>query len=66
MSGDGGFVLVNEEQYSLRLPNGNLLPEVWVDIYEWFAGGMAPKSGERLPTVRCQKHFQRLIKLKRR
>ena len=45
MSGAGGFVLFNEEQY-LRLPNRNLLREVLVDIYKYerFTGGMAPKN----------------------
>ena len=26
------------------LESGNLLPEKWLDIYEWFLGGKAPRD----------------------
>ena len=39
----GVFVGFNGEQY-LKLPNGNMLPEVWTGIYQWFAGGIAPNK----------------------
>ena len=41
--GEGVCVQFDGEQY-LELQNGNMLPEVWQDIYEWYAGGVAPKE----------------------
>ena len=38
-----GFIEFKGEQY-FKLTNGNLLPAIWRDIYEWYAGGMAPQS----------------------
>ena len=40
--GDGGTV-VFKGKYYFKLPSGNLLLQDWQDIYEWFAGGVAPK-----------------------
>ena len=37
------FVEVDRERY-VKLPNDNLLQESWVDIYDWFADGRAPKE----------------------
>ena len=39
----GGVHEIDGERYVL-LPTGNLLPECWMDIYEWFEGGKAPKE----------------------
>ena len=36
-------VVYNGEQY-FRLPSGNLLPEKWRDMWEWFAGRVAPQA----------------------
>ena len=43
MLGEGGTVQFNGVSYS-KLASGSLLPEVWQDIFEWFAGGVAPKE----------------------
>jgi len=40
---EDGYIMFKEEIF-FKLPSGNLLPEVWMDIYEWFSGGMAPKK----------------------
>ena len=41
MGGRGGVVELDGERY-VKLSNGNLLLECWMDIYEWFEGGRAP------------------------
>ena len=41
--GDGGNMVFRGECY-FNLPSGNLLAQDWQDIYEWFAGGVAPKQ----------------------
>ena len=33
-----------EDDRYVRLTNGILIPEKWLDIYEWFAGKKAPKE----------------------
>ena len=33
----------NQKRY-FELTNGNLILETWTDIYEWYAGGVAPKA----------------------
>ena len=43
LSMSGEFVEVDGERY-VKLPDGNLLQESWVDIHDWFAGGRAPKE----------------------
>ena len=37
----GERLLFNNEIY-IKLVDGNLMPECWIDVYEWFAGGMVP------------------------
>ena len=37
------FAELDGERY-VKLPNGNLLLECWIDIYEWFEGGKAPNE----------------------
>ena len=39
----GGYLEFKGESYFV-LTNGNLLPKIWEDIYQWFAGGLAPKE----------------------
>ena len=41
--GEGGIEQFNGDRY-LKLQSGSLLPEVWQDVYEWFAGGVAPRE----------------------
>ena len=43
VSSSVGYIEFKGEQY-FKLTNGNLLPAMWRDIYEWYAGGMAPQS----------------------
>ena len=43
ISVSGGLVEIDGEKY-VKLPNGNLLQESWMDIYDWFAGDRAPKE----------------------
>ena len=43
LSVSGGFVEVSRERH-VKLPNGNLLQESCIDIYDWFAGDRAPKE----------------------
>ena len=37
-------VVVYEDDRYVRLTNGTLIPEKWLDTYEWFAGKKAPKE----------------------
>ena len=37
-------IVVYEDDRYVRLTNGTLIPEKWLDIYEWFAGKKAPKE----------------------
>jgi len=39
----GGYVEFKGVSYFV-LSNGNLLPKIWEDLYQWFAGGIAPKE----------------------
>ena len=43
VDGGGGVVELDGERY-VKLSNGNLLLECWMDIYEWFEGGKAPNE----------------------
>ena len=43
MSVSGAVREVRGERFVV-LASGNLLPERWLDIYEWFLGGRAPKN----------------------
>ena len=43
MSRSRDYVVFQGETY-FQLSNGNLLPRMWEDIHEWFAGGIAPKE----------------------
>ena len=38
-----GMKVVDGENY-VMLVSGNLLPDEWIDIYEWYTGGRAPKD----------------------
>ena len=40
MGDERGFAELDGESY-VKLPNGNLLLECWIDIYEWFEGSKA-------------------------
>ena len=41
-------IVVYEDDRYVKLTNGTLIPEKWLDIYEWFAGKKAPiRSGLR-------------------
>ena len=35
---------VCEDDRYVRLTNGTLIPEKWLDPYEWFAGKSTPKE----------------------
>ena len=37
------YVVFKEQRY-LKLSNGNLLPEAWEDLYNWFRSAIAPKA----------------------
>ena len=37
-----GLVTFRDKQY-FKLTNGNLVPEIYCDMYEWYAGRKAPK-----------------------
>ena len=43
MGDERGFAELDGESY-VKLRNGNLLLECWIDIYEWFEGGKAPNE----------------------
>ena len=43
VGGSGGSVLLRGDTY-LRLQNGNLMWDRWIDIYECFDGGLAPRA----------------------
>ena len=42
VGGSGGSVLLRGDTY-LRLKNENLMWDRWIDIYEWFDRGLAPR-----------------------
>ena len=37
-------IVESKEKRYFELMNGNLIMEKWKDIYEWYAGGVAPKA----------------------
>ena len=43
LPGSVRVIEVDGDSYS-RLPNGKLLQENWMDVYEWFTGVRAPKD----------------------
>ena len=63
VGGSGGSVMLRGDTY-LRLQNGNLMWDRWIDIYEWFDGGLAPKAWREALNSTVPGNFTEMDKMK--